>query len=153
MAGGSQKYEREIAEILERMERDEPRAERVKRQARASLWQRQQKVRGRFSSWRGIDRQYGRAAGWTWIGVTIAVGIVGLLLRGLVPVLAIACGIIMVVLFFAPLLGRIGRAPEPSPSNLWRGKVVDLQPRGGLFASLRYRWWRFRSEHKRRTRL
>jgi len=152
MAGGSQKYEREIAEILERLERDEPRTERVKRQARASLWQRRQSVRERLSAWRGIGRQYGRAAGWTWIGVTIAVGIVGLLLRGLVPVLAIICAIVMVLLFFSPLLGRFGHSPEPAPSNMWRGKVVDLQPRGGLLASLRYRWWRFRSEHKRRTR-
>lgn len=161
MPGGGtqkQKYEREIAEILERMDREEPRAERVKRQARMGLWQRWQAWQRRMARARrfGVGRQGGYAAGWTWIGLTLAVGIVGLLLKALVPgglgaVLGVVCAVAMVVLFFSPLLRRLGGPPDFSPSNSWRGRqVVDYRPRGGFLALLRYYWRRFRNGRDRR---
>ena len=146
MAGGTQKYEREIAEILERMERDEPRAERVRRQARFTLWQRWQTWQRRTTAWRGIGgRQSRQAAAWTWIGLTVAVGIMGLFLRVIFEPLGVVCGVAMVVVFFSPLLQRLSGPADPSPSNMWRGKVIDLRPRGGFLALLRYYWKRFRS--------
>ena len=141
-----QKYEREIAEILERMERDEPRGERVKRQARANAWQRWQTWRGRASRARGLGPQsrYGPAAAWTWIGLTLGIGIAGLVLGAISPYLGVLCGIAMVAMFFSPLLRRLGGPPDPSPSNMWRGNVIEMRPRGGLLATLRYHWRRFR---------
>jgi hypothetical protein len=143
MAGG-QKYEREIAEILERLERDEPKGERVRRQARQAAAQRRQSLQGRFAGLRGLNRQFGAAAGWTWIGVTLGLGILGLILRGIHPLLGVICAVLMVLSFFSPLLGRFGGAPSPAASNMWRGQVVELRPRGFL-ANLRYQWRRFRS--------
>lgn len=153
MADGTQKYEREIAEILERMDRDEPRAERVKREVRISARQRWQGWRRWTSGLRSVGQGVGATAGWTWIGLTIAAGIAGLFLRGIHPLLGVVCAVAMVLLFFSPLLGRFGRSPEPAPSNLWRGKVVEMRPRGGLLATLRYRWWRFRAGRNGRPRL
>ncbi|MDP9372554.1 MAG: hypothetical protein M3Q65_08905 [Chloroflexota bacterium] len=154
MPGGTQKqkYEREIAEILERMERDEPRTERVKRQARTGVWQRWQAWRSRSRRARdlsfGPQAQYGPAAAWTWIGLTLGIGVAGLLLGSISPFLGLLCGIAMVAMFFSPLLRRLSGPSSPSPSNMWRGKVIDLPPRSGLFATLRYHWRRFR--HGRR---
>lgn len=148
MPGGTQKYEREIAEILERMERDEPRGERVKRQARYTLWQRWQTWQRSTSRVRGIGRRGGGTAAWGWIGLTLAAGIAGLVLSVVVPVAGPALGllgaIVMVGLFFSPLLRQVGAPPDASSSTMWRGKVVDLPPRGGLFATLGYYWRRFR---------
>jgi hypothetical protein len=141
MSGGSQKYEREIAEILERLERDEPKGERVKRQTRQTVERRRQDWGNRLSGVRGMGRQFGTAAGWTWIGLTIGLGILGLLLKLVLPILGTLCAILMVLCFFSPLFSSFGRN-EPSPSNMWRGKVVDLRPRG-FFANLRYQWRRF----------
>lgn len=145
MPGGTQKYEREIAEILERLERDEPRAERVKRQARQSLGQRWQIWR---RGGRGWPRLGMHAAAWRWIGLTLAAGIAGILLYPLSPLLGVACGVIMVILFFSPLLGALGNGPRQPSATMWRGKVIDLPPRGNLFARLGYHWrrlWRGRS--------
>lgn len=144
MAGGASKYEREIAEILERMERDEPRTERVKRQARHNVGQRWQEWRGRASRLRGVGQGGGHAAAWTWIGLTIGVGLLGLVLKAILPVLGLACGIAMVLIFFSPLLRRFGGASEMKPSNTWRGQIVDLPPRGGILDTLGYHWRRFR---------
>lgn len=144
MAGESKKYEREIAEILERMERDEPKGARVKRQTRETVQRRQESLSTRLTGLRGINRQFGAAAGWTWIGTTIGIGILGILLRGLHPALGVICAVLMVLSFFSPFLGRFSRAPEPAPSNMWRGKVVEMRPRG-LLANLRYQWRRFRA--------
>lgn len=144
MADGSQKYEREIAEILERMDRDEPKGERVRRQARQAATKRRAAVQDRFSGLRGVTGQFGAAAGWTWIGLTIGIGIIGLLVRGIHPFLGFICAILMVLSFFSPLIGRFSGPPAPAPSNMWRGKVVDMRPRG-FMANLRYQWRRFRS--------
>lgn len=146
---GGQKYEREIAEILERLERDEPKGERVKRQARQAATRRKESWQGRFSGLRGINRQFGASAGWTWIGMTIGIGILGLLLRGIHPLLGVICAVLMVLSFFSPVLGRLGGAPTPAPSNMWRGNVVELRPRGFL-ANLRFQWRRFWSGGGRR---
>ena len=144
MAGGTSKYEREIAEILERMERNEPRTERVKRQARRNVGQRWQVWRGWASRFRGVGQASGHAAAWTWIGLTIGVGLLGLLLKAILPVLGLACGIAMVLIFFSPLLGRFGGASQMKPSNTWRGQIIDLPPRGGILDTLGYHWRRFR---------
>ena len=144
MADGSKKYEREIAEILERMERDEPKGERVRRQARQAATRRRESWQGRLAGLRGVNRQFGATAGWTWIAMTIGIGFVGLLLRGIHPLLGVICAVLMVLSFFSPLLGRFGGAPTSAPSNMWRGQIVELRPRG-FFANLRYQWRRFRS--------
>lgn len=144
MPGGTPKYEREIAEILERLERNEPRAERVKRQARYNAGQRWRQWRDRASQFRGVGQASGRAATWTWIGLTIGVGLLGLVLKTILPVLGLACAILMVLIFFSPLLRRFFGSPEMKPSNTWRGQVIDLPPRGGILATLGYHWRRFR---------
>jgi hypothetical protein len=145
MAGGSQKYEREIAEILERMEREEPPAERTKRQARQAVEQRKQTVQRGLNDLRGIGRQASSASGWVWIGLTIGVGILGLLLKGVAPILGVVCAVAMFLLFLSPLISRLS-GPDDSLSKTWRGRnVVDFPQRGGFLASLRHRWHRFRS--------
>lgn len=149
MAGGSQKYEREIAEILERMEREEPPAERTKREARQAVEQRKQTVQRGLNDLRGLGRQAGQAGGWVWIGLTIGVGLLGLLLKGVAPILGVACAVAMFLLFLSPLIGRYSR-PDDLLSKNWRGRnvadnVVRFPSRGGFLASLRQRWWRFRS--------
>lgn len=143
MAGGSQKYEREIAEILERMERDEPRAERVKRETRQKAERRWQTLQRSTSGLRGVGQGFGQASGWTWIGLTLAAGVAGLVLRGISPYLGLICAVVMVLLFFSPLIGAFTGPPAPAPSNMWRGNVVDFPTRGGFLANLRYRWRRF----------
>jgi len=144
MAGGSQKYEREIAEILERMERDEPPVERTKRQARQVAAQRKETVQRGLNDLRGLGRQAGQLGGWVWIGATIGVGILGLVLRGISPFLGVICAVAMVLLFLSPLLGRFSGSDESLSKN-WRGRnVVDFPQRGGFMDSLRQRWWRFR---------
>ena len=156
MADGSQKYEREIAEILERMEREEPRAERTRRQARQAVDQRKETVRRGLSDLRGLGQQAGQAGGWMWIGLTIGVGILGLLLKGIAPILGIICAVLMVLLFFSPLIARFS-GPDNTNARYWRGRnvtdnVVSFQPRGGLGASLRHWWWRIRSGRGGRPR-
>ncbi|HEX5503192.1 MAG TPA: hypothetical protein VFW96_11255 [Thermomicrobiales bacterium] len=144
MPGGTQKYEREIAEILERLEKEEPRGERVRRHARFTLRQRWHDWRQRLRRLRGFDRQRAHGGAWAWIGLTLAAGIAGILLHAVLPILGIVCGILMVVIFFSPLLREFISPTADSASSMWRGKVVDLPPRGGILATLRYRWRRLR---------
>jgi hypothetical protein len=145
MADGSQKYEREIAEILERMEREEPRAERTKRQARQAVEQRKQTVQRSFNDLRGLGRQAGQYTGWVWIGATIGMGVLGLLLQSVAPILGLICAVLMFLIFLSPLLMRVS-GPDTTQAKYWRGRnVVDYRPRGGLGATLRHWWWRFRS--------
>ena len=144
MADGSQKYEREIAEILERMEREEPRAERTKRQAKQGGEQRNQTVQRGCNDLRGIGRQAGQYSGWVWIGLTIGMGVLGLLLKSVLPILGVICAVLMVLLFLSPLIMRVS-APADTGPKYWRGNVVEFQPRGGLTAKLRHWWWRLRS--------
>jgi hypothetical protein len=148
MADGSQKYEREIAEILERMEREEPRAERNKRQAKQAAEQRKQTVQRGLNDLRGLGRQAGNYTGWMWIGMTIGMGILGLVLKSVLPILGVICAVLMVLLFLSPLITRFS-GPDASEPKYWRGRnVVDFQPRGGLGATLRHWWWRLRSGRK-----
>lgn len=141
---GTQKYEREIEEILERLDKDAPRTERVKRQARLTVWQRWQALQRRAGKLRGVGGQSGHAPAWRWIGLTLAAGIVGWLVHPYWPLLGVVCGVVMVVSFFSPLLRELFD-PRPDPtSSMWRGKVVDLPPRSGILATLGYRWRRFR---------
>ena len=144
MANGTQKYEREIAEILERMDRDVPRVERAKRQARLTLWQRWQAWQRRADRVNGLTRRGEHGAAWTWIGLTLAAGIAGLVLHGISPLLGVLCGVAMVAIFFSPLFGQRGGLSSASSEPRWRGKVVYLPPRGGILATLGYHWRRFR---------
>lgn len=139
---GEKKYEREIVEILERMDREEPKTDRVKRQARQTVQRRRESFGDKLTGLRGVGSGFGPSAGWTWIGVTIGIGLLGLLLRGLSPILASVCAVLMFVAFFSPLLRQVSGAPARAPSTTWRGNVVDLRPRG-FMANMRYRWRRF----------
>lgn len=142
----TQKYEREIAEILDRMERDEPRTERVKRQARRSAGQRWQGMLRGADRLRRLDVGGRHAGAWTWIGLTLGVGIAGLFLRPLSPPLGAVCAVVMVLLFFSPLLRRVSSGPDPFSAPTWRGRAtVDYyRPRAGLGATLSYYWRRLR---------
>lgn len=152
MADGSQKYEREIAEILDRMDREEPRAERTKRQAKQAAEQRKQTVNRGLNDLRGLGRRASQAGGWMWIGLTIGVGILGLVLKGVAPIFGIICAVLMVLLFFSPLISRFS-GPDDTPSKYWRGRnVVDFPSRGGPGAALRHWWWRIRSGRDNRFR-
>jgi hypothetical protein len=141
MPDKSPKYEREIAEILDRLDREEPRAQRVKRQAR-QMTSRRRVATNRFSRARGVFNQFGATAGWVWIGVTFGLGLLGLILGALSPILATICAVLMFLSFFSPLIRQVSGAPSPAPSTMWRGQVVDIRPRG-FRALLRYRWRRF----------
>lgn len=138
----SPKYEREIAEILDRLDRDEPRVQRVRRRARWATTRRRSATAGRFASVRGLFKQFGAAVGWTWIGITFGLGLLGLLLSAISPILATICAVLMFLSFFSPLLRQVSGAPAPAPSTMWRGQVYDIRPRG-FRAMLRYRWRRF----------
>ena len=143
MSDKSPKYEREIAEILDRLDRDEPRAQRVKRQARQATTRRRAAATDRLAGARGIFNQFGATAGWVWIGVTFGLGLLGLILSAISPLLATICAVLMFLSFFSPLIRQMTGMPVPSPSTTWRGQqMVDIRPRGFL-AMLRYRWRRF----------
>lgn len=137
----SPKYEREIAEILDRMDRDEPRAQRVKRQARQATTRRRVATTKRLAGVRGLFNQFGATAGWVWIGITFGLGLLGLILSAISPILATICAVLMFLSFFSPLIRQVSGTPAPAPSTMWRGQVVDIRPRG-FRAMLRYRWRR-----------
>src|SRR5947209_2165486 len=93
---GTQKYEREIEEILERLDKDAPRTERVKRQARLTVWQRWQALQRRAGKLRGVGGQSGHAPAWRWIGLTLAAGIAGWLVHPYSLLLGVICCVVMV---------------------------------------------------------
>ena len=86
MSDKSPKYEREIAEILDRMDRQEPRTQKVKRQARQATTRRRAATTDRLMGARGIFNQFGATAGWVWVGVTFGLGLLGLILSAISPI-------------------------------------------------------------------
>ncbi len=143
MAGG-EKYEREIAEILERMDREEPAAAKVKRQTHQKVSQGRQSLGDQWNTVRGVGSGFGATAGWTWIAVTIGLGVLGIILRSLFYPLGIICAVLMFLAFFSPLIRRGFGPPPVESSTMWRGKVVDMRPKG-FRANLRYQWRRWLS--------
>lgn len=143
-----QKYEREIAEILERMDRDEPRGAKLKRETRQTLRESQSSLSDRWANVRGVGGGVGTAAGWTWIAVTVGLGLLGLFLRGLYPPLGWICALLMFLAFFSPLLRQLGGPSADESAQTWRGRDMRGAPGGnvrslGWGANLRYRWRRF----------
>lgn len=142
MPSGTPKYEREIAEILERLDRDEahPPSSRVPSSRPASRPPRQIPSARR-------DVSFGRfgdfASTWRWLGMTIALGVAGAIVQRFVPLLGALFGLLMVLVFLSPILGAAPRGPRSRSSQVWRGQVIDLPPRGGLASRISYHWRRF----------
>lgn len=147
MPGGTQKYEREIAEILERLDNPEPRAP-LSHVAPSTTGGTDDTPRRRARPDLGFAR-FGRyAATWRWISLTLAAGILGAALRQYSPVFGVIFGLLMVLMFFSPLLGLMRHAPQRTTARVWRGQVIDLPPRGGIVSQLDYRWRRFRRSRR-----
>ena len=129
---GEKKYEREIAEILERMDREEPKTDRVKRQARQTVQRRREsfgETADRICA--GSAAVSGASAGWTWIGVTIGSGVLGLLLRGISPILAGA-------LRRADVRGILQPAAPAGEWRTRRGTLDDVARQGGRYSPARF---------------
>lgn len=142
MPSGTPKYEREIAEILERLDRDEarvppsrvpPRRPAARPPSQVPRPQREFSF-GRFGDF---------APTWRWIGLTIALGVAGAIVQRYVPLLGALFGLLMVLVFLSPIAGAVSTAPRAKSSHVWRGQVIDLPPRGGLASRISYHWRRF----------
>lgn len=143
MPSGTPKYEREIAEILARLDRDEARtpASRMPPPRSAARPPRQIPRAGREL---GFGRFGDFASTWRWLGLTIALGISGAIVQRYVPLLGAVFGLLMVLVFLSPVAGAATGGPRAKSSHVWRGQVIDLPPRGGLASRISYHWRRLR---------
>jgi hypothetical protein len=136
-----QKYEREIAEILERLDR----------QGRGTVQPRDEPAEpprlARFAS------SLGAPATWTnraWLGLSVGLPLLGVLVYRMEPLLGSVLVLAGIFLFLSPLaLALVGLArAEKRPK--WRGRVVEMPDRSGsLAASWRLRVWAWRQRWER----
>lgn len=140
MPGGTPKYEREIAEILDRLDRNQGQAPatpgpRSPRQAPP------RRTRRRWDL--GLSRFGQFSATWRWLGLTVALGIGGAVVRPFAPLLGVLLGLLMVLVFLSPMLSALPGGTGHGANKVWRGQVIELPPRGGFLARAGYRWRRF----------
>jgi len=132
-----QKYEREINEILRRMDTYLPREPLHRR------------VRRRVGSWLGVWRP--------WLGVRITPShlmVAGLvfamlsyLLRAFLPSLTAPAGLLALALFVGAIALSIAQSRRRRPAS-WRGRTIDYSPNEGLL----WEGWLRRWREWRRTR-
>lgn len=114
-------YEREIDEILRRMDEVSPRRSL---RFRASRW-----VRLRWQALAGWVRGLPTAlpADQLMVGALVC-GVAFVIMRSLAPGLAIWIGLAAVVMFVAAFAISIGRVSGSSRNEVrWRGKVIDMR--------------------------
>ena len=139
-----QKYEREIAEILERLDRQgrgtvQPRDEPAEPPEPPRL--------ARFAS------SLGAPASWTnraWLALSVGLPLLAVLVYRAEPLLGSLLVLAGIFLFLSPLaLALVGLArAEKRP--LWRGRIVEIPDRSGsMAASWRLRLWAWRQRWER----
>jgi hypothetical protein len=136
----TKKYEREIAEILERMERQghEPAPRRPKR-----AWRLPPSLQTALST-------PTQRAAVIWLGICLGLPLVGALISGMAPGLASLLVVVGISLFVTPLLLRLVGYLRKDRPRLWRGRVVDM-PYRGTSAGMRWRYqiWQLRQKWER----
>jgi hypothetical protein len=136
-----QKYEREIAEILERLDR----------QGRGTTQPREEPAEPprltRFASSLGAPASW---ANRVWLALSVGLPLLAVLLVNVAPAVAPLLVLAGIFIFLSPLaLALVGLArAEKRP--LWRGRVVEFPDRSGsLAASWRLRLWAWRQRWER----
>lgn len=143
----TQKYEREIAEILERMERQgEPvPAARPRRERGQPRWARPMTMPGSSP----------RAGNLLWLGLVIGLPLAAALLNDILPWLAPWLMLAGLAVFLGPLAARLLGWARPAERRLWRGRVIDM-PYHGDDGGARWRYqlwaWSRRLERWRKRR-
>lgn len=136
----TRRYEREIAELLDRDEREHRGRERIER-VRRNVHQARHRV-----SPNPLLEKLG-PLGWMVGSLTLA--IVAFVLHTSLPTVAGILVLVAVGLFFVPVVWRSGASEE---QKTWRGQVIDLPPRTGPFQKLRRYLWQARRDRRRQQR-
>jgi hypothetical protein len=135
-----QKYEREITEILERMDR----------QGRGPTQQREARPSPRFTR---IKSVLSTPASWTsrtWLALSIGLPLLAVLIHRMEPLLGSLLVLAGIFLFLSPLALALGGLIRRDDGPKWRGRVVEMPDRSGnLAASWRYRLWVWRQRWER----
>jgi hypothetical protein len=136
-----QKYEREIVEILERLERQGQRVPPRRPRRPANFWFR--RLTSSAEPW--------RAASYVWLGLGVGLPLLAALLprpewQGLASVLVL----LGILVFISPLAMSVIGVARGEGRPLWRGRVIEMPYRGnGLAARWRYQLWVWRQRWER----
>jgi peptidoglycan/LPS O-acetylase OafA/YrhL len=135
-----QKYEREIAEILERLDR----------QGRGPMLPRRVNPSRRLRHFRSL---LSTPAGWTsrtWLALSIGLPLLAVLVHRLAPAVGTLLVLAGILLFLSPLVLALAGMVRRDQRPLWRGRVIEMPSRGGsLAAGWRYRVWVWRQRWER----
>jgi hypothetical protein len=136
-----QKYEREIAEILERLDR----------QGRGTVQPREEPAEPprltRFAS------SLGAPATWTnraWLALSVGLPLLAVLVYRMEPLLGSMLVLAGIFLFLSPLALALVSFARAEKRPKWRGRIVEMPDRSGsLAASWRLRLWAWRQRWER----
>jgi hypothetical protein len=129
-----QKYEREIVDILDRIDR----------QGRSGAAERRRQPEANRPA-KDLRSMLVTAPGWSsraWLALILGLPLLAVLLQQLAPLLAALLAVAGVVLFLAPVILGLGGLIRRDQRPLWRGRVVEMPNRGDSFGpTWRYRLW------------
>ncbi len=126
----TKKYEREIVEILERMERQG--------ESLPPARPRRERSRPRWTP-PSLASLTPRAGSLLWLGLVLGLPLAAALLNGIVPWLAAWLVLAGIFVFLSPLVGRLVGLVRYDERRLWRGRVIEVPYRGNSFGA----WWRY----------
>ena len=128
------KYEREIAEILERLERQgQGPIQQAPRRRRESAPRPRPELPTASPERRG---------GIVWVSLVIGLPLLGFILSRLIPPASLVLVVAGILIFLSPLVTSLLGWRREAPT-LWRGRVIEMPYRGsGYLAQLRYYVWR-----------
>jgi hypothetical protein len=136
-----QRYEKEISEILDRLERQERPANGQRRPPRPIPPRRSWSL----PSLNALPRD-----GRLWLAAALGLPIIGLLLQTILPGLALLLAVVGILIFLSPLVLRLFGLQGSQQPRLWRGRVIEMpnhQP--GFGPQWRYRLWSWRQRWQR----
>lgn len=139
-----QKYEREISEILDRLER----------QGRLDTPAPPKRRRGWSfgSNWRPPTRSWWRWSNGLWLALSLGLPLAAVMVQQY-QLLAGLLALLGILIFLSPLVLRFGGGVRPAEQTTWRGRVIEMPVRGdSLAARWRYRLWVWRQRWEQRWR-
>ncbi|MBI4321974.1 MAG: hypothetical protein HY675_26070 [Chloroflexi bacterium] len=139
------KYEREILELLEKMDSFVPEESRFERAGRRLSQLRQHLLRG-------VSAAIGqlRISPTTLLVASLMLAILGYGLHGLVAWVASYISAASLALFLAAFAVHIANRRKRQTQHRWRGRVIELREyRRGHWPNLRYYWQRARTRIRR----
>ena len=137
------KYEREIEEILEKLDASPPPAGRVLTPVRPLEAVPPPPPRGPAVSLPPL-----RVSPSGLMVAALVLAVVSSPLQGIYPPAVAVVGVLAVALFLLSLVMSVGRLGRPRATPMWRGREVE--PRGGFLANsgLARRWRRWRARRR-----